>query len=171
MLRSIFFGPSSLNNEGKKPNAPKTNGKLWGISQVTPGAIVAVSVFVSIINCSIWIIFHLLNIIINRLSTSIHAMNNFDQSAQRPRSTIKKFSTNWRQSSSVTHILHHIRNSSHGSISLYSIGRDQMLKVLTVILRTRTVGSKRLYCKWMYSTLKMTTTTQPTQEDLDPARR
>jgi hypothetical protein len=60
MLRSILFGPSSLNDSGKKANSPKTNGKLWGITQVTPGAIASVSVFVSIIASYCLMLIHLL---------------------------------------------------------------------------------------------------------------
>lgn len=48
MLRTILFGPSSLNSEKKKPNSPKTAGTMWGVSGVTPGAIAGVSVLVSI---------------------------------------------------------------------------------------------------------------------------
>jgi hypothetical protein len=60
MLRSILFDPSSLNNDGKKANSPKTNRKLWGISQVTPGVIASVSVFVSIIALYCQMLIHLL---------------------------------------------------------------------------------------------------------------
>jgi len=48
MLRTILFGPASLNSNGKKPNSPRTFGQLWGIKGVMPGAIAFVSVVVSI---------------------------------------------------------------------------------------------------------------------------
>lgn len=113
------------------------------------------------------------NVIDIRLSTSIHVMINFDQLAQSPRLTTRKFSINWRKSLSATQPLRRIRNSLHGSIELYSIGVDRMLKVLTATL-TQTVGLKKLYCKWMVSTLTMTTTTplpMSIREDSNPVKR
>lgn len=51
MLRTILFGPGSLKPGGKKPNSPRTCGKLWGVAGVTPGAIAFVSVLVSFQFC------------------------------------------------------------------------------------------------------------------------
>ena len=47
MLRTILFGPGSLKPGGKKPNSPRTCGKLWGVTGVTPGAIAFISVLIS----------------------------------------------------------------------------------------------------------------------------
>jgi len=51
MLRTILFGPGSLKPGGKKPNSPRTCGKLWAVTGVTPGAIAFVSVLVSFQFC------------------------------------------------------------------------------------------------------------------------
>ena len=45
MLKSILFGPSSLNY--KKPPSPATQGKIWGVKRITPGAIAFMAVLVS----------------------------------------------------------------------------------------------------------------------------
>ena len=37
MLKTVFFGGSSLSSN--KPPAPKTQGKVWQVTIVTPGAI------------------------------------------------------------------------------------------------------------------------------------
>ena len=45
MLKSILFGLSSLNS--KKPPSNVTEGKVWGNTFVTPGAIAFMAVLVS----------------------------------------------------------------------------------------------------------------------------
>jgi hypothetical protein len=45
MLKSILFGPSSLNS--RKPPSSITQGKVWGTTFVTPGAIAFMAVLVS----------------------------------------------------------------------------------------------------------------------------
>jgi hypothetical protein len=43
-LKSILFGPTSLNS--KKPPSPVMQGKVWGTTFVTPGAIAFMAVLV-----------------------------------------------------------------------------------------------------------------------------
>jgi hypothetical protein len=45
MLKTILFGGTSISSN-KQP-APKTQGKVWQVAAVTPGAIAFVSVLVS----------------------------------------------------------------------------------------------------------------------------
>jgi hypothetical protein len=45
MLKSILFGPSSLNS--KKQPSRVTQGKVWGTKFVTPGAIAFMAILVS----------------------------------------------------------------------------------------------------------------------------
>jgi hypothetical protein len=45
MLKSILFGPGSLSS--KKPPSRVTQGKVWGITCVTPGAIALMGILVS----------------------------------------------------------------------------------------------------------------------------
>jgi hypothetical protein len=44
MLKTILFGATSISSN--KPPAPKTQGKVWQVTVVTPGAIAFVSVLV-----------------------------------------------------------------------------------------------------------------------------
>ena len=44
MLKSVLFGPSSLNFS--KPPSPVTQGKVWGTTRVMPGAIGFMAVLV-----------------------------------------------------------------------------------------------------------------------------
>ena len=44
MLKTILFGATSISSS--KPPAPKTQGKVWQITTVTPGAIALVAVLV-----------------------------------------------------------------------------------------------------------------------------
>ena len=44
MLKTILFGATSISNN--KPPVPKTQGKVWQVSAVTPGAIACVAVLV-----------------------------------------------------------------------------------------------------------------------------
>jgi hypothetical protein len=45
MLKSILFGPGSLSS--KKSPSRITQGKVWGITRVSPGAIALMAVLVS----------------------------------------------------------------------------------------------------------------------------
>jgi hypothetical protein len=123
MLRSILFGPASLNVGAKMPNSPKTAGKLWGVSNVTSGAIAGVSVLMSITFVTEYVV-TAINLLphASRLSIFIPAMNNFGQLARLHISTIRKFSINLKRSSFATQVLRSTRSSLHGSISLSSTG-------------------------------------------------
>jgi hypothetical protein len=48
MLKSILFGPASLSS--KKPPSRITQGKVWGITFVTPGAIALMAVIGSFVS-------------------------------------------------------------------------------------------------------------------------
>lgn len=47
MLKTVLFGGSSISSN--KPPAPKTQGKVWQVTAVTPGAIAFMAVLVSLL--------------------------------------------------------------------------------------------------------------------------
>jgi hypothetical protein len=44
MLKTVLFGGFSIS--GNKPPAPKTQGRLWQVTAITPGAIAFMAVLV-----------------------------------------------------------------------------------------------------------------------------
>lgn len=68
MLKSILFGPSSLNS--RKQPSPVTQGKVWGLTFVTPGAIAFMAVLVSQI---VLLLFPLFNITLNLQAIFLHS--------------------------------------------------------------------------------------------------
>jgi len=46
MLKTVLFGGASISSD--KPPAPKTQGRVWQVTAVTPGAIAFMAVLVCI---------------------------------------------------------------------------------------------------------------------------